>query len=169
MPKGLRRIQGGGDWHFITCSCFHRLPFMGTAYRRDLFLEILEEVRRRYDCAIFGYVVMPEHFHLLVTEPRVKPLSVIMQVLKQKVSRQCKTGQRTAAQTSTRQAELAPAFWQPRYYDFNVFSQKKKIEKLRYMHRNPVKRGLVTSSDEWRWSSYRYYRFGEKGPLKIGD
>jgi putative transposase len=55
------------------------------------------------------------------------------------------------------------------YYDFNVYSGKKKVEKLRYMHRNPVKRGLVTAPEQWRWSSYRYYRLGEEGVVKIGS
>jgi putative transposase len=60
------------------------------------------------------------------------------------------------------------AFWQPRYYDFNVFRERKHIEKLRYMHRNPVKRGLVASPELWRWSSYRFYRLGEEGLVKVG-
>ena len=65
--------------------------------------------------------------------------------------------------------EPAPAFWQRRYYDFNVFRERKHIEELRYIHRNPVKRGLVRSPELWRWSSFRYYWLGEKGPVKIGD
>jgi len=60
-------------------------------------------------------------------------------------------------------------FWQRRYYDFNVFRERKHIKKLRYMHRNPVKRGLVASPELWRWSSYRYYRLGERGPVKVGE
>ena len=169
MPSGLRRIQGGGDWHFITCSCYHRLPFLGSAAHRDLFLKILEQVRQKYDCAVFGYVVMPEHFHLLVTEPRIKTLWVMMQVLKQRVSRQRRRRQGRSVQTIPSEVDIAPAFWLPRYYDFNVYSREKRIEKLRYMHRNPVKRGLVASPEEWRWSSYRFYRWGEKGVVKIGD
>ena len=54
-----------------------------------------------------------------------------------------------------------------RFYDFVVRSEKKKIEKLRYIHRNPVKRGLVSSPELWRWSSFRFYRFGEPGPVFI--
>jgi REP element-mobilizing transposase RayT len=90
MPKGLRRIQGGGGLHFITCSCYRRLQFLGSASRRNLFLKILEEVRRKYDFVVVGCVVMPEHFHMLISEPRAKPLSVAMQVLKQRVSQKCR-------------------------------------------------------------------------------
>jgi hypothetical protein len=65
------------------------------------------------------------------------------------------------------------AFWQPRSHDFNVFTQRKHVEKHgrlieRYMHRNPVKGGLLRSPELWRWSSFRYYRLGEEGPVKIG-
>lgn len=169
MPKGLRRIQGGGDFHFITCSCYRRLQFMGSARRRDLFLKILEEVRQKYRFLVIGYVVMPEHFHLLVSEPKTKSLSIVMQVLKQRVSRKCRGRPRRNNQMRLWEAESTPAFWQTRYYDFNVYSGKKKVEKLRYMHRNPVTRGLVESPEQWRWSSYRYYRFGEEGTVKIGN
>jgi putative transposase len=54
-------------------------------------------------------------------------------------------------------------FWQKRYYDFNAWSEKKKVEKLRYMHRNPVKRGLVGAAELWAWSSYRAYASGKLG------
>ena len=59
--------------------------------------------------------------------------------------------------------------WQPRFYDFNVWTERKRIEKLRYMHRNPVKRGLVLEPDQWRWSSFRAYAYGETEPVKIND
>ena len=59
--------------------------------------------------------------------------------------------------------ERRRAFWQARLYDFTIGSTKKRIEKLRYMHRNPVKRGLVESPEQWRWSSYRQYLIGGTG------
>jgi putative transposase len=59
--------------------------------------------------------------------------------------------------------------WQPRFYDFVVFSDKKRVEKLRYMHRNPVKRGLVLEPQQWVWSSYRHYAYGEAGPVLVNE
>ncbi len=59
--------------------------------------------------------------------------------------------------------------WQHRFYDFNVCTEKKRIEKLRYLHRNPVKRGLVASPELWKWSSFRSYALGEPGVVKIND
>jgi putative transposase len=170
MPKGLRRFHHTGDWHFITCSCYHRRMFLRSASRRDLFLEILEEVRAKYDFVVAGYVVMPEHFHLLIGEPRIRILSLAMQVLKQRVSLRCRSWKkRSAGQAGPWQDQPPPAFWQPRYYDFNVFTQRKYVEKLRYIHRNPVKRGLAASPELWPWSSFRDYRLGEPGKVKIGN
>jgi putative transposase len=61
------------------------------------------------------------------------------------------------------------AFWQARFYDFNVWTTKKRVEKLRYMHRNPVKRGLVEAPEQWRWSSYRFYLLDEAGPVRVNE
>jgi putative transposase len=59
--------------------------------------------------------------------------------------------------------------WQPRFYDFNVWTEDKRIEKLSYMHRNPVTCGLVVEPQQWRWSSFRSYAFGEVGLVQIND
>jgi hypothetical protein len=62
-----------------------------------------------------------------------------------------------------------PHFWQKRYYDFNVWSAAKEREKLRYMHRNPVKRGLAASPEQWKWSSFRFYAHGQPGLVKVNE
>ena len=161
VPKGLQRRHSGNERHFITCSCNHRKPFLGSPTQRDLFLKILEEVRKKYDFVVWGYVVMPEHFHLLISEPSTGTVAKAMQVLKQRVSLKCNKRKPLVQ-------ENPDPFWLPRYYDFNVYRERKHIEKLRYMHRNPVTRGLVDSPELWMWSSFRYYRFGETGLVKVG-
>src|SRR5690348_17450402 len=70
MTKSLVRYQQTGDLHFVTFSCYRRQPHLGTATARDLFEQSLETIRLRYNFCVFGYVVMPEHVHLLVSEPR---------------------------------------------------------------------------------------------------
>ena len=94
---------------------------------------------------------MPEHVHLLISEPKGALLAKALQALRLSV----------AVQRDER------PFWQVRHYDFNVYTDKKRIEKLRYMHRNPVKRGLVEKPYEWRWSSFRHYLTGEVGVVEI--
>ncbi len=154
MPKGLVRYQKCGVFHFITFSCYRRLPLLGEAGAYHVFERELEAVRLRYGFVVAGYVLMPEHVHLLIGEPMVSMLSIALQVLKQRTSRKLK-----------RIGE--ERFWQRRYYDFNVYSELKRVEKLRYMHRNPVMRGLVVKPEDWQWSSFRHYATGVEGTVEI--
>jgi REP-associated tyrosine transposase len=151
MTQGLRRFQQAGNFHFLTFSCFCRRPYLRRAATRHLFEESLECIRRRYAFVVIGYVVMPEHVHLLVNEPKIGTLARAMQALKLSVARKQK---RTP-------------FWQARYYDFNVWNPEKTTEKLDYMHRNPVKRGLVAHPEDWEWSSFRHYQRGCEGIVEI--
>jgi putative transposase len=172
MRNPLRRLYGRGDLHFVTFSCYRRRPFLGTRRARDCFVKILDEVRSRHKFHIVGYVVMPEHVHLLFTEPPKGNPSKVLQVLKQNVSRALRRKPRRSAPGQLPLAfpaagAQAAAFWQRRFYDFNVWSAKKVKEKLEYMHANPVKRKLVTHPKEWPWSSWSYYAEGEKGLLQI--
>ena len=169
MPSGLHRTYGAHHLHFITCSCYRRLPFLNSARARDRFLAILEQTRERYRFVVVGYVVMPEHIHLLLTEPEVGSPSTVMQVVKQRTAKALlpRRKRRDPRQRELFEEEPRRPFWQARFYDFNVWTSKKRVEKLRYMHRNPVKRGLVDSPEQWRWSSYRYYFLGEAGPVRV--
>ncbi len=177
MPWGLERWHGGSDLHFITFSCYRRQPLLGSAQRRDLFLSVLErdlflsvleEVRRRYRWVVVGYVVMPEHVHLLVSEPQQRPLATAVQALKLGFARRVLAAQNRGT-LSGQFERSAHRVWQPRYYDFNVCTARKRVEKLRYMHRNPVKRGLVEAPELWRWSSFRAYAYQETGPVRVND
>jgi putative transposase len=151
MALGLKRYQESGHLHFVTFSCYQRQAHLGTPTARDLFEEALERTRRGYRFQVIGYVVMPEHVHLLVSEPGKKSLALSLQGLKLSVVRRSKCN----------------PFWQARYYDFNVFTEAKRVEKLEYMHWNPVRRGLAENAEDWRWSSYRHYRTGEPGRVEI--
>jgi putative transposase len=140
---------------------------------RNLFVKILGEVRDRYGFALAGYVVMPEHIHLLISEPSKGTPSTVMQVLKQRLSRRLRRRPRKKA--STQQLRLAfrdtceslPQFWQPRFYDFNVWSQTKFVEKLQYLHLNPLKRKLVSHPRDWPWSSFSFYAKKEPGLVRV--
>ena len=103
--------------------------------------------------------------HLLIAPPEVGDPSIVIKSLKQRSARAF-LKRRPSDQGELFERRLMH-FWQKRFYDFNVYSEKKRIEKLKYMHRNPVKRGLVTSPEEWRWSSYRFYMYGEKNALEV--
>jgi len=130
------------------------MKLLDSAAARATFERELERVRGWYGCYITGYVVMPEHVHLLISEPERSELSVVIQMLKQITSHRL------------RPAGL-PRFWQVRYYDFPVWSERKRVGKLRYIHRNPVERGLVTRPENWEWSSFCQWAAGCEGRVEI--
>ncbi len=151
MPAGLERRQQTGQRHFITTSCFDRLPYLASHNAAQTFEHALEEARRKYQFLLFGYVVMPEHVHLLISEPPTHPLSTILGALKRSVSKQ---------------RPEAP-FWLPRYYDRNIDPGGEHTEKLRYIHRNPVKRGLVEKPQDYLYSSFNAYAQRVQGTVKV--
>jgi putative transposase len=153
MPWGLKRYQQTGRAHFVTFSCYRRLQLFVADYEKRLFEKALERVRCEYGWYIYGYVVMPEHVHLLVSEPERGTLAEAITSLKQGVARRLVAG--------------AEHFWQKRYYDHNVRSAESFTNKLRYIHRNPVKRGLCADPEQWPWSSFRHYWTGERGTVEI--
>jgi putative transposase len=151
MPWGLKRHQQARNLHFITFSCYQRKPYLDSPAARSLFLVVLERMRLRYDFSVAGYVVMPEHVHLLLSEPAEQTLAAALHAVKLSVAKQL---------------QQRP-FWQPRYYDFNVFTEHKRIEKLKYMHRNPVRRGLVAKPEDWLWSTFSHYLSGREEMVEI--
>ena len=163
MPKNLKRYVGRGDLHFITFTCYQRRALLGNARTRNLAAKILGEVRKRFGIALFGYVIMPEHVHVLISEGPAIPAKVI-QVFKQRVSRKMRVRKRVRpGQLSLPFPPEAGLrrFWQRRYFDFNVYSEKKLREKLDYMHMNPVREKLVAHPRDWPWSSWTFYERGE--------
>jgi putative transposase len=172
MPAGLRRYHSKGHWHFITFSCYRRLPLLNTVRVRDVFLKELGKVRDEMGFHLLGYVVMPEHVHLLMSEPPQGTPSAVLQKLKLRVARKLRKCRRPVSAGQMRlpfaeAREPLRAFWQARFYDFNVYSQGKKREKLNYMHANPVIRGLVKHPRDWRWSSWAFYQGGSAGLVGI--
>ena len=91
MPTNLVRYQQCGMFHFITFSCYRREPYLNSWAAYRVFEHELESARRRYGFVVAGYVLMPEHVHLLLGETRVANLSTAIQVLKQQSSRKLKT------------------------------------------------------------------------------
>jgi putative transposase len=130
VPNKLHRYYGAGYLHFISTSCYQRMPLLDRPQHRDMLLEILERVRRRYRFVVVGYVVMPEHLHLLVSEPERGDPSKIMQAIKQGFARRLLRRLRAASDPS--QGGLRNAargdghIWQARFYDFVVFTEKKR-------------------------------------------
>src|ERR1017187_8649959 len=153
MPWGLTRFHHSGQSHFVTFCCYHRRPLFTRDASRLIFESALERVRRSFRLQLYGYVVMPEHVHLLLSEPQRDTLADALKSLKQGVSR--------------RLIGDAEHFWQKRYYDFNIRNYPQFVEKLRYLHRNPVKAGSCERPEDWEWSSFRHYATGCEGRVEI--
>ncbi len=156
MPTNLIRHYGRGDLHFITFSCYHRFPLLGSSHARNTFVTSLATLRGFYSFLLVGYVVMPEHVHLLISEPPKSNPSSLLQILKQHVAHSLLTVKGDPER-----------FWDHRFYDFNVYSARKRREKLEYMHMNPIKRGLVKNPRFWPWSSFLNYEKGAPGLIPI--
>ena len=171
MPSGLHGVYGAHHLHLFASSCYRRLPFLVRRGAGNQFLSISEQIANvtassSSECRNAGTL------HLLLTEPELGIPSTVMQVLKQRTARALLPKRKPG---NPRQRSLfgdkpqRRAFWQARSYDFNVWTTKKRVEKLRYMHRNPVKRGLVSTPEQWRWSSYRFYLLDEAGPVRVNE
>ncbi len=174
MPLGLKRYQNSKQSHFVTFISYRRLRHPNHAAARDIVVAALEQARVHYRFRVYGFVVMPEHVHLLVSEPDRGLLANALKSMK--IASAKRTSE--ARQFEQRHSPL----WQKRYYDFNIRNYRQFVEKLRYIHRNPVRRGLVQNPEDWRWSSFRHYATGEdcgveiesqwtakkRGPLRLG-
>jgi putative transposase len=153
MPWGLKRFQNTGQSHFVTFSCFRRRKFFTSDASMRVFELALERVRCTFGLRIYAYVVMPDHVHLLLSEPERQTLADALKSLKQGVSR--------------RLIGNAEHFWQKRYYDFNIRDYPQLTEKLRYIHRNPIRAGLCERPEDWEWSSFRHHATGCEGTVEI--
>jgi putative transposase len=153
VPWGLQRFQQSGQTYFVTFGCYHRRPLFTAAASKRAFEGGLERVRHGFGLCVYGYVVMPGHVHLLISEPPRETLADALKSLKQGVSR--------------RLIGEAEHFWQKRYYDFNIRNYEQFVERLRYIHRNPVKGGLCERAEDWEWSSFLQYATGCEGRVEI--
>jgi putative transposase len=159
-----------GHAFFITFSCYHRRRLLDHPAVRDGFVRLLAETLARHQGVCSGFVVMPDHVHLIVGFNESNRLSAFMRVLKQNTSQQLKRVLRGVAPEYAGTFPLTDPFWQAKYYPFNLFTEAKMREKLDYMHMNPVTAGLVERAVDWRLSSARYYLLGEASivPLSWG-
>jgi putative transposase len=164
---------GSGDLHFITSSCYRRQPLLAGARHRDLFVQVLEQLRRRYQFVVVAYVGMPEHFHILISEPEKANPSVVIQASKLGVARRMlsarKRREQRKAAGGTLDETCAAAHLAGPLLRLQRLGQAKAGGKVRYIHRNPVRRGLVESPEQWQWSSFRAYACGEAGPARVND
>lgn len=149
----LRRIEEYDRIFFVTFNIERGVSHLCAA-ERDLVLATLGELRRPLDFALFGYVIMTDHAHLLLW-PKGLSLICILRDLKSR------TGFAIAKRRRTR-----GRIWQRSYFDFICRRVRDFGTKLEYIHENPVAAGLVKHAEDWQWSSYRHYARLGNVPVK---
>ena len=175
--KRCKRWDIPFDAHALTFSCFGQQPFLRSARACNWFLDSLQRARTKTSFDLWAYVIMPEHVHLVVLPHPGTTISAILVSLKLSVTRKALNWvRRTSPRFLARMAQpqggvVRHRFWLPGGgYDRNLRSPKDVHEKIRYIHANPVRRGLVACPEDWAWSSARAYLQGVGEPIPIdGD
>ncbi len=183
MPSHLHRFDEPGHVHFWTISCYHRLQFFHDDGMKLVAIEALRLLQSTLGICLVGYVIMPEHVHVLIY-PHTKhtdvpiPIGNVLQIFKQYIGRHGKERLRVVwrsqqclwseplnrwAQGSHRNKKVMNT----RGYDRNISTESKLHEKLDYCHKNPITRGLVSIAADWKWSSYRFYEFGDRSLISM--
>jgi putative transposase len=157
----LHHYDNEGTARFVTFGCYRNLPFLNDDGTKRIFLEELARVRDKHAFELLAYVIMPEHVHLVLHPPSGMPLGLVVREMKSRSAKRYFTLEGPLGQEARR------VFWQKRCYDHNCRKPETTLEKIRYCHNNPVRRGLVTEPGEWMWSSYNCYCGAEDVPLRV--
>lgn len=143
--------------HFVTFSCFRRRRLLDDDRAKSIVVQVLGSQLERQEATCRGFVVMPDHVHAVLWFPQPDQLSFFMKQWKQRSSYHIKQFLRKILPSYAATFDMRERVWQPRYYDFSIYSEKKLSEKLAYMHENPVRAGWVTHPCDWMFSSARFY------------
>jgi len=184
LYKHLLKFNDDSYAHFVTTRTYENQPYFKNEEFSNILLKEIGFYSEKYGFEVLGWVIMPDHVHLLLwwdkEENSALSISKIMQgikagtamriigLLKSKglergggLERVLQATRKDCAVSKSHKRNLRYRLWQPGFYDFNVHSEEKFLEKLNYMHNNPVKAGLVSSPCDYKWSSYKKY-FQEK-------
>ena len=183
MSHNLQRHNETGHIHFWPLSTLRRLRFFHDDPIKQIIIDSLQAIRTKHNISLIGYVVMPEHVHILLLpqakgNPHPIPVSKLLSDFKQRVGyhakarlrdiwRECGQLWSDPLNDWAHGKFESQQIWAKRGYDRNIFSEQELCEKLEYCHKNPVTRELVESPEDWWWSSYRFYEYGESAPITM--
>ncbi len=175
--KTVRHYNSPGQAHFLTFSCHGNIPLLNRNRTANWFIEAIIRAKARYDFALWAYVIMPDHVHLVVFSLSCSSdIPGFLKSIKQSTSRKAKIYLKENnvdwlnKLTVRRGNKTVFRFWQSGPgYDRNITSDEELFEKIEYIHNNPVKRGLVSTATEWKWSSACWYRGDKEVLLPVDD
>ncbi|HEY1810075.1 MAG TPA: transposase [Acidobacteriaceae bacterium] len=156
MPKHREAVYGKGHLHLIACTCFRNQPKLGEEKHRNVFLRLLEELRVKFRFAIAGYVVMPDHFRLLMREPEIDTAANAVEMLQARYRRRYNSSARSDEQV-----------WESRFADTHIVGADAIAATLASMHQEPVKAGLAPTPEDWLWSSARAHSGLPEGVVTV--
>lgn len=169
----LKHYDHDGRARFVTFCTHRRLPILSNHLFRDIVVTRLHETCRVYRLILLGYVVMPDHVHLVVVPPETVELGPVVGELKRITARDIHKLLRNSHSDLGgelliwRDGREKMAVWQRRCFDHNCRTEEAVWEKVNYCHSNPVRSGLVRQATDWKWSSYGYYASAENMLLEI--
>lgn len=122
MPKGQRCVYGKGELHFVTSVCFRQLPKLGEEKHRALFLQLLEQTARTFGFEVRGVAMLPDRFHLLMTEPTRDTADHAIEMLRHRYGRRYNSSARTDEQV-----------WETKWTDVHVVGQEAVEARMRFL------------------------------------
>jgi putative transposase len=167
----MRRFELDGHARFLTFSCYQRLPLLNHDGIRQLFLDRLAKLLAEQQVRLLGWVLMPEHAHLIVFPEADPDMRRFTHSLKRPVAEAVlRRWKQLGAPILDRLAHGdGYRFWQTGGgYDRNLTGPPAIVEKIEYVHRNPVRRGLVAVATDYPWSSARWYAGHPDAKLPCG-
>ncbi|MCZ6532917.1 MAG: transposase [SAR324 cluster bacterium] len=175
--KTIRRYNIPGQAHFLTFSCHQRLPLLVGENTLGWIVDAIARAKDKYRFALWAYVIMPDHAHLLVFPLHSGcDISAFLKAVKQSVARKARIewanidSELLNKLAVKRAGKPAFRFWQAGPgYDRNIRTDDELVEKVNYIHNNPVTRGLADNPQDWEWSSARWFQGIREVPLDIDD
>lgn len=164
-----------GTARFVTFSCYHNYNLFKTHTVKNIFIHHFDTLRTKYMFKIYGYVIMPNHVHLVLLPPDGIALSKIIGELKSLTGREIISHWQNIDLKIfdnlkvLRNGKQRYTFWQRRYYDHNCRTKEITTEKINYCHKNPVAKGLVEKPQDWIWSSFRPHHRMDNVIIKIDE
>lgn len=165
----LKKYEIPNHGHFITTNTFNKRKIFINEKTCSVIIEELKFYRKKFGFKLLGYVIMPDHIHCVILPKEVTKTSDIIRDFKKhtaKVLSELINKGEIRIKGINKKAKVYK-IWQNGFYDFNIYSQKKLIEKLNYIHSNPVRSKLVEDIEDFVYSSYRAYQYEDNYPINI--
>ncbi|SYZ74477.1 conserved hypothetical protein [Candidatus Zixiibacteriota bacterium] len=171
----LKHYDNLNTARFVTFGCYNNLPLLTDDREKEIFLKHLDNGRNVHNFKLLGYVLMPNHVHLVIWPSADLKLGLVIGEIKSLSAREIlglwqDQNRGILKELVNRRGEKnRHVFWKRRCYDHNCRTPDIVREKINYCHDNPVKKGLVESAGDWGWSSYNWYLGRKDGPIAIDE